>query len=97
MWLYPTNITYFRRYTPFGGLSYGRARALAARSRDLVARDRGLAARDRGLAARNRDLAARNRGLAARNRDLATRNTLSINDFPLMPAPLSLQAYCLTH
>ena len=30
MWLYPTNITYFRRYTPFGRRSYGRARALAA-------------------------------------------------------------------
>ena len=30
MWLYPTNITYFPRYTPFGRRSYGRARALAA-------------------------------------------------------------------
>ena len=30
MWLYPTNITYFRRYTPFGRRSYGRARGLAA-------------------------------------------------------------------
>ena len=30
MWLYPTNITYFRRYTPFGRRSYGRTRALAA-------------------------------------------------------------------